>query len=350
MLGDRAKFNIDPVQPTRQIPDCVAAQRLQTGGLHSWPPSEPATTVACMSTDLLDSTRRPLRTKRRQLPSSLQCNRQHGSTSSCESKSEKCVKWEIGELKIGGLLGKGSVGSVHVVTAPNGSKYALKRVSKKSMKHSQDRYLKSEENLLKRANHPFIIKLFQTFTSPFGDVSFLLELCSGGELFYLLQARNVFDFATTRFYAASVVLMLGHLHERGIIFRDLKLENLMLDARGYLKLVDFGFAKQIGPLDRAYTRCGTPDYQAPEIIEGKGYGLGVDWWAFGVIVYEMSCGCPPFAGPDNLTTYSNIVRKPLRFRMYGTRIRKDARDFIKGLLTKNPDRRLGRVEGSMEIR
>lgn len=126
----------------------------------------------------------------------------------------------------------------------------------------------------------------------------LMEWVPGGELFHYIDMYHSFDELTARFYAANVVLMMEFLHSKGIIYRDLKPENLVVDANGYLKLADFGFAKHIGNA-RAFTICGTPDYQAPEVIMRRGATKGVDHWAIGVLIFEMLVGEPPFMSATN---------------------------------------------------
>lgn len=109
----------------------------------------------------------------------------------------------------------------------------------------------------------------------------------------MLRAKTFFDEHTARFFAAGVILAFEYMHSKGIIYRDLKPENLLLDARGYLKITDFGFAKKVGD-QRTWTLCGTPDYLAPEVVSGQGHGRGVDWWTLGILIYEMLASYPPF--------------------------------------------------------
>jgi serine/threonine protein kinase len=169
--------------------------------------------------------------------------------------------------------------------------------------------------------HPFITN----FLASFSDRNFLyilLDYVPGGELFSYLRKFRRFHESTARFYAASIVLMLEHLHEHqgGIAYRDLKPENLLLDADGHLKLVDFGFAKRLGnnesgrPVE-TYTLCGTPEYLAPEVIHNKGHTTAVDWWALGVLIYEFLIGYPPFWHPNPLEIYKQL-RLPLSFPLF----------------------------------
>ena len=155
----------------------------------------------------------------------------------------------------------------------------------------------------------------------------LLELALGGELFSVLREKNRFEEPQSRFYAACVQAAFAYLHDKQIVYRDLKPENLLFDAEGYLKVVDFGFAKHI--IDRTWTLCGTPEYLAPEIITNKGHNLAVDWWAFGILMFEMLVGQPPFCADDPMDIYQKILRNRVA---YPSSMSKPAKDLIAKLL------------------
>lgn len=146
-----------------------------------------------------------------------------------------------------------------------------------------------------------------------------------------------------QFYAAEVVLAIQYLHERNIIYRDLKPENILLTREGHIRLTDFGFAKVVPEL--TWTLCGTPDYLAPEIVMSRGYGKAVDWYAVGVLIYEMLLGAPPFYHENHMKLYENIVNQTARFPTGFDAI---ARDLIERLLEKNPSKRLGSLAGGPE--
>jgi len=131
---------------------------------------------------------------------------------------------------------------------------------------------------------------------------------------------------------------LTHMHEKGIIYRDLKLENLLLDKKGNVKIVDFGFAKKLKKDEWTYTLCGTPDYLAPEILKGTGHNRGADYWSFGVLVYEMIHGDTPFSGKDDSETCRKILSVSVDF---DSKISKEAKDLLKKLLNRDPKTRLG---------
>ena len=216
-------------------------------------------------------------------------------------------------LKVLGTLGRGSFGYVQLVQDRRTQQtYALKAVSKAQIAASgQQSHILSEKRVMMSLQHPFLVRLWQTYRDQH-RLYFLLDAVLGGELFTLLRHRSLFDEGTARFYAASVVLAFESMHARGIIYRDLKPENLLLDAAGYVKVTDFGFAKEVGD-GRTFTLCGTPDYLAPEIVAGAGHGMGVDWWTVGIFVFEMLASYPPFYDEDPMRTYSKIMDGVIQF-------------------------------------
>jgi len=261
------------------------------------------------------------------------------------AKDWKCTEWKLDDLKKGKVLGKGSFGIVCIVTDPAGAAYALKSVAKKQVViDGQQPHIVSEKRVMQRLNHPFLVKLFGTYRDE-SCVYFLLELCQGGELFTILRAQTRFKLSTAKFYAASVVLMFEYLHKRNIIYRDLKPENLLIDTKGFLKMTDFGFAKEIHA--NTYTLCGTPDYLAPEILTGKGHGKGVDWWCLGILFYEMIASFPPFYDDDPQRTYAKIMYKKVAFPS-GT-FTPEAKQLIRSLLEKKSHSRLGVVKGGAKL-
>jgi len=153
----------------------------------------------------------------------------------------------------------------------------------------QVEHVNAERFILARIRHPFIVDLYATFQDNL-NIYMLLSYVPGGELFSHLRRAHRFSPDVTRFYLAIIVLALRYLHSYNIIYRDLKPENLLLDQRGYLRITDFGFAKVVD--DRTWTLCGTPEYLAPEIIQSDGHGKAVDWWACGILCYEMLVGYP----------------------------------------------------------
>lgn len=176
-----------------------------------------------------------------------------------------------------------------------------------------------------------------------GDNIFIfMEYFSGGDLYSLLKLNKIFKEKQAIFFAGQIVLMLEQLHSQGIVHRDLKPENILLNPDKYLVLADFGLSKQIK--DRSYTLCGTPEYLAPEILNHKGYGSSVDWWALGVLVYEMIIGFTPFYAEEPMEIFENILKKKVLFTMS---VSGSAKSFMKRLLKKKQIKRFGGMENGI---
>lgn len=169
-----------------------------------------------------------------------------------------------------------------------------------------------------------------------------MDYCPGGEIFSYLRRARTFSDATAKFYAAEITLTIEYLHDvQGVAYRDLKPENILIDIDGHIKLVDFGFAKQVGNRE-TYTLCGTPDYLAPEVIHNSGHGIAVDWWALGILIYEFLVGQPPFWDQNVMRLYEQIVEGRLRFPHNMTMA---ARDIISQLCKTDVTQRLGHIQG-----
>eukprot|EP00927_Polykrikos_kofoidii_P002953 TRINITY_DN11174_c0_g1_i1.p1 TRINITY_DN11174_c0_g1~~TRINITY_DN11174_c0_g1_i1.p1 ORF type:complete len:1416 (+),score=263.14 TRINITY_DN11174_c0_g1_i1:217-4248(+) len=196
------------------------------------------------------------------------------------------------------LIGVGSFGSVRLVRHIRTSMpYALKRVRKTD--GVVPACVKQECALLAELDHPLLLCLARTFETA-GSIYILTELVTGGCLYDQMKKGIVFTHKQAQFYFASLVLMLEVLHNKNIIYRDLKPENVMLDGKGYLKLIDFGLSKKLnGPAGRTFTVAGTVYYIAPEVIRGRGYGFEVDLWSLGALCYELVCGRLPFGKEED---------------------------------------------------
>lgn len=246
-------------------------------------------------------------------------------------------------------LGTGTFARVWLVQLTNPKSgdqnkvFALKILRKVDViRLKQVEHVRNERNVLAAvAGHPFITTMVASFQDA-DSLYMLLDYCPGGEVFSYLRRARRFNEPTSQFYAAEIVLILEFLHEKeGVAYRDLKPENILIDAEGHLKLVDFGFAKKVDNRE-TYTLCGTPEYLAPEVIRNTGHGCAVDWWAFGILVYEFLVGQPPFWDQNPMKIYEQIVEGRVR---YPSAMSPDARDLIAGLCTVDTSKRLGNIKG-----
>ncbi|XP_055684144.1 cGMP-dependent protein kinase, isozyme 2 forms cD5/T2 isoform X1 [Lutzomyia longipalpis] len=255
---------------------------------------------------------------------------------------------KLTDLRVIATLGVGGFGRVELVQV-NGDQsrsYALKQMKKAQIVETrQQQHIMSEKEIMVEANSDFIVKLFKTFKDR-KYLYMLMESCLGGELWTILRDRGHFDDATTRFYTACVVEAFDYLHSRNIIYRDLKPENLLLDVQGYVKLVDFGFAKKLQSGRKTWTFCGTPEYVAPEVILNRGHDISADYWSLGVLMFELLTGTPPFTGSDPMRTY-NIILKGIDAIEFPRNITRNASALIKKLCRDNPAERLGYQRGGI---
>lgn len=238
------------------------------------------------------------------------------------------------------VLGKGTFGKVMMVKEKKTGKiFAMKLLRKDViLEKGEVEHTLTENRVLQSAKHPFLTELKYSFQTT-DRLVFVMEYVKGGELFYHLSKEKRFSVARSRFYAAEMTLALKYLHENKIIYRDMKLENLLLDEHGHIKITDFGLCKEeISFSDTTKTFCGTPEYLAPEVLEDHDYGLAVDWWGFGVVLYEMLLGRLPFFSRNHEGLFEMILTKPVQ---YPPNIDLDAKSIIDGLLEKNPKKRLG---------
>ena len=262
-----------------------------------------------------------------------------------KDNSEICIE----DFELLKILGKGAFGKVILAQKKDNKQvYAIKMLVKKYiLEQDQLDHTKAEKMILTHINHPFLVGLDYAFQTD-EKLYFVLQFMKGGELFQHLKRAKRFSEYQAKFYAAAIILGLGHLHNKNFIYRDLKLENLLLDEKGYAKLTDFGLAKNLRNTEIAKTFCGTPEYLAPEIILEKGSNRPADWWSLGILVYEMLFGIPPFYSKDQQEMYRKTLLQPLKFSSKII-ISPEAKDLIAGLLVKAPSKRLGAIADSLEV-
>ncbi len=307
---------------------------------------------------------------------------------------------DIGTVYLCRLDGKRGAGS------PSPCEYAMKVVDRRALaKKGKLGRAASEKRVLRRLDHPFLPTMFADFDAGQDYSCVVMEFCPGGDLHSLrhrVPGRR-FPVASARFYAAEVLLALEYLHMMGIVYRDLKPENVLIRADGHIMLTDFDLSLEstaspaledarngadddaatptclpevqlfrlrrwrrraaprrrprfvAEPVDaRSSSFVGTHEYVAPEVARGGGHGAGVDWWAYGVFLYELLYGRTPFVGATNEATLRNIVRRPLEFPPDaaggGSPHDTAARDLIARLLDKDPRSRLGSRRGAADVK
>ncbi|KAG1460124.1 hypothetical protein G6F56_006019 [Rhizopus delemar] len=304
---------------------------------NSYPESPPRTPLGSLSNNSLDevSTHVDLSDKKDVL-----------EITEPQPKRRSSIKLKLADFTLVRTLGTGSFGRVHLAQwMLNKEFYAIKVLKKKDVINSrQVEHVKSERAILTRVKDSFIVNMWSSFQDD-ANLYMVMDYVPGGELFSYMKNCKKLKEEIAVFYAAQVLLALCHLHEQNIIYRDLKPENILLDAEGNIKLTDFGFAKSVP--DITWTLCGTPDYLAPEIIQSKGYGKAVDYWALGVLIYEMLSGVAPFYDENQFRLYEKIIAcKPI----YPPHFSPEATDLLQHLLTPDLSNRYGNLKaGSKDV-
>jgi RAC serine/threonine-protein kinase len=238
------------------------------------------------------------------------------------------------------VVGKGAFGKVYLVKKKdNDQVFAMKMLNKKEIRDRDEiEHTLAEKSVLSKVKHPFLAGLYYSFQSD-NNLYFVMDFINGGELFHHLSIEGSFHEDRAKFYAAEILLGLEYLHNTGVIYRDLKPENLLLNYQGHVIITDFGLSKE--GLDKSKTTktfCGTPEYLAPEIIKGEDYTFAVDWWSLGTLLFEMINGLPPFYVSDNEELmYEKILYAPLEIP---DTFSDDAKDLISKLLDRDPNLRL----------
>uniref|UniRef100_A0A7N6FKK0 Protein kinase C n=1 Tax=Anabas testudineus TaxID=64144 RepID=A0A7N6FKK0_ANATE len=261
-------------------------------------------------------------------------------------KKDHHPKFTIDDFILHKMLGKGSFGKVFLAELKkSGQFFAVKALKKDVVLMDDDvECTMVERRVLSLAwENPFLTHLYCTFQTK-ENLFFVMEYLNGGDLMFHIQSCHKFDSHRATFYAAEIICGLQFLHSKGIIYRDLKLDNVLLDSEGHIKIADFGMCKEnMQDESRTSTFCGTPDYIAPEILLGQKYNSSVDWWSFGVLLYEMLIGQSPFHGRDEEELFQSIrTDNPV----YPRWLTKDAKDILVKLFVREPEERLG-VKGNI---
>ncbi|ORY39591.1 kinase-like protein [Rhizoclosmatium globosum] len=266
---------------------------------------------------------------------------------STPSSAPSLKRYCLDDFHIVRRVGRGGFAIVFLVRMKQstGRYFALKAIRKAEVvKLKQEKQIVNEKEILKSVKHNFIVELFHTFQ----DTHYLymvMEYIDGGDLFSYLRKVQKFGDEDSKFYAAEVLMSLQYLHGENVIFRDLKPENILLDMTGHVKLADFGFAKVVTGTTKSF--CGTPDYIAREIVLNRPYTKMVDWWSFGVLIFELVSGKTPFQSESPDGIYDNIEHCKIAWNPL---IKGNCKDIIARLLDKDPEKRLGSNGDGAEIR
>jgi len=242
------------------------------------------------------------------------------------------------------VIGRGGFGRVLLVRKKDSGKVYAMKILKKSViaARGEIEHTRTEKSVLARVDSPFLAKLHFSFQTD-DNLFLVMDFINGGELFFHLSNEKRFSEDRTKFYSAQIVAGIEYLHNLGVIYRDLKPENLLLSAQGNIVMTDFGLSKQgLEAKDaRTATFCGTPEYLAPEIIKGEEYTKAIDWWSVGTIIYEMLTGLPPFYTDDEEHMYTKIMTAELVFPNF---LSPEVIDIISKFLKRNPNERLQQPE------
>uniref|UniRef100_H0WSR8 Serine/threonine-protein kinase N2 n=1 Tax=Otolemur garnettii TaxID=30611 RepID=H0WSR8_OTOGA len=266
-----------------------------------------------------------------------------------DRRSQQKFHFNLQDFTCCAVLGRGHFGKVLLAEYKHTNEMFAIKALKKGDIVARDEVdsLMCEKRIFETVNsvrHPFLVNLFACFQTK-EHVCFVMEYAAGGDLMMHIHT-DVFSEPRAVFYAACVVLGLQYLHEHKIVYRDLKLDNLLLDTEGFVKIADFGLCKEgMGYGDRTSTFCGTPEFLAPEVLTETSYTRAVDWWGLGVLIYEMLVGESPFPGDDEEEVFDSIVNDEVRYPRF---LSTEAISIMRRLLRRNPERRLGAGEKDAE--
>ncbi|XP_037906846.1 cAMP-dependent protein kinase catalytic subunit 3 [Hermetia illucens] len=264
------------------------------------------------------------------------------STSVEEAKQER--KYLLDDFQMIKTIGTGTFGRVCLCKDKQTDTFGAMKILTMTdvIRLKQVEHVKNEKNILAEVDHPFIVNMLWS-TKDDCCLYMLFEYVCGGELFTYLRNAGRFSASAANFYATEIILALEYLHSLMIVYRDLKPENLLINRDGHLKITDFGFAKKLR--DRTWTLCGTPEYLAPEIIQSKGHNRAVDWWALGILIYEMIIGYPPFYDDNPFGIYEKILSGKIDWPKNMDPV---AKDLVKKLLVLDRTKRLGNMKNGAD--
>ena len=240
------------------------------------------------------------------------------------------------------VIGRGGFSRVLLVRKKDtGRLYAMKILKKnKIIREKKVKPIISEREVLEQVDHPFIVKMHWAFQNT-DELYFVMDICTGGEIFFHLSKFKRFPEELAKFYFCEILLGIEYLHSLNIVYRDLKPENILIDIDGHVKIADFGLAKIIPRLNMSYSFCGSPEYMSPEMLQGIGHDRRLDYYCLGALLYEMLTGLPPYFNKDNNIMYRAIIKDKLRFPDYLSPV---IVDLLQRLLQKDPNRRIQSVK------
>jgi len=262
-------------------------------------------------------------------------------------KKKKKKKVKRKDFQFLSVIGRGTFGKIVLVKKKaDGIKYAMKVLKKTQIiALKQEDNINTEIRVLKTIKHPFLLRAHYVFQTE-SKIYLALDYYRFGDLMSHLKLKRKFSEMEAKHIISEVGLAIGALHSHGIVYRDLKPENLLMDAKGHICLCDFGLCKKVG-LGTMSTFCGTPDYLAPEILKRDEYDKNVDWWSYGILLFELIVGIVPFYSASNMQMYNKIKEQKLMFPSY---VNGECRDLISKLLNRDPSERLGAADDVNDIR
>ena len=267
--------------------------------------------------------------------SNIKETKEKKETGTIFSKHKDIKKVTLNDFKILKVLGRGTFGKVCLVQYKLTKKYYAMKIMRKNviLENGQVTNTLLEKNILQNLNYQFLVGMDFCFQTQ-ERIYFVMNFIRGGELFKHLTNCKFFPEEKAKFYSAIIGLALEYLHTHGIVYRDIKPDNILIDEDGYLKLADFGMSKMLKDQERAFSLCGTPEYFAPEIITREGHNKAADWWSYGILLYEMLYGVSPFYSKNTEKMFDLITKSDLKFPK-DKKISEEAKDLIKKLLVKD---------------